>query len=114
MNKASRPHDEAVIEMLRDDPAFADEYLSACTEGLDEPGGREALLMALRQVAEAQGMAAVAERAGMQREGLYRALSPKGNPTLKTLLAVLSGAGLRLAVTRSEDNPHPVQPAHVN
>ena len=65
MNKASRPHDEAVIEMLRDEPAFADEYLSACTEGLDEPGGHEALLMALRQVAEAQGMAAVAERAGM-------------------------------------------------
>lgn len=106
MNKASRPHDEAVIEMLREDPAFADEYLTACTEGIEEPGGREALLMALRQVAEAQGMAAVAERAGMQREGLYRALSPKGNPTLKTLLAVLSGAGLRLAVTRSEGSPH--------
>ena len=107
MSKASRPHDEAVIELLREDPAFADEYLSACTEALDEPGGREALLMALRQVAEAQGMAAVAERAGMQREGLYRALSPKGNPTLKTLLAVLAGAGLRLAVTRSDGTPHP-------
>ena len=106
MSTASRPHDEAVIELLREDPAFADEYLTACTEGIDEPGGREALLMALRQVAEAQGMAAVAERAGMQREGLYRALSPKGNPTLKTLLAVLSGAGLRLAVTRSEGTPH--------
>ena len=63
MSKASRPHDEAVVELLREDPAFADEYLSACTEGLDQPGGREALLMALRQVAEAQGMAAVAERA---------------------------------------------------
>jgi len=107
MSKASRPHDAAVIELLREDPAFADEYLSACTEGIDEPGGREALLMALRQVAEAQGVAAVAERAGLQREGLYRALSPKGNPTLKTLLAVLSGAGLRLAVTRSDDRPHP-------
>ena len=107
MSKASRPHDEAVIELLREDPAFADEYLSACAEGLDNPGGREALLMALRQVAEAQGMAAVAERAGMQREGLYRALSPKGNPTLKTLLAVLAGAGLRLAVTRSDGTPNP-------
>jgi probable addiction module antidote protein len=107
MSKASRPHDEAVVELLREDPAFADEYLTACTEGMDEPGGREALLMALRQVAEAQGMAAVAERAGMQREGLYRALSPKGNPTLKTLLAVLAGAGLRLSVTRNEDTPHP-------
>lgn len=107
MSKASRPHDEAVIEMLREDPAFADEYLAANMEAIDEPGGREALLMALRQVAEAQGMATVAERAGMQREGLYRALSPKGNPTLKTLLAILAGAGLRLAVTRRDASPHP-------
>ncbi len=58
-------------------------------------------MRALRQVAEAQGMATVAERAGLQREGLYRALSPKGNPTLKTLL-ILGGAGLRLAVTRRD------------
>ncbi|MBU1664821.1 MAG: putative addiction module antidote protein [Gammaproteobacteria bacterium] len=99
---ASRPHDDAMVELLRDDAAFADEYLAASLESLDEPGGREALLMALRQVAQAQGMDAVAERAGIQRESLYRALSPKGNPTLKTLLAILNGAGLRLAVTRAE------------
>lgn len=54
MTQASRPHDEAVIEMLRDDPAFADEYLAASLAAVDEPGGREALLAALRQVAEAQ------------------------------------------------------------
>lgn len=107
MSKASRPHDEAVIEMLRDDPAFADEYLAASLEAIDEPGGKEALLAALRQVAEAQGMATVAERAGIQREGLYRALSPKGNPTLKTLLAILGAAGLRLSVTRRNGTPHP-------
>jgi probable addiction module antidote protein len=45
-------------------------------------------------------MAAVAERAGMPRESLYRALSPRGNPTIKTLLAVLGASGLHLAVTR--------------
>lgn len=107
MSKASRPHNEAVIELLREDPAFADEYLAASLEAIDEPGGREALLAALRQVAEAQGMATVAERAGIQREGLYRALSPKGNPTLKTLMAILGAAGLRLSVTRREETPHP-------
>ncbi len=107
MSKASRPHNEAVIELLREDPAFADEYLAASLEAIDEQGGREALLTALRQVAEAQGMATVAERAGIQREGLYRALSPKGNPTLKTLLAILDAAGLRLSVTRREETPHP-------
>ncbi|QLQ24174.1 MAG: putative addiction module antidote protein [Dechloromonas sp.] len=105
MSRTHRPHDETVIELLKEDPALADEYLAASLAAIDEPGGREALLMALRQVAAAQGMAEVAERAGLQRESLYRALSPRGNPTLKTLLAVLSGAGLRLSVEKSDREP---------
>jgi hypothetical protein len=44
MNKASRPHDDAVLELLREAPAFADEYLSAALDEAGEPGGREALL----------------------------------------------------------------------
>lgn len=102
---ASRPHDAAVVELLKADPEFANEYLAAALEEAYEPGGQTALLAALRHVAEAQGMAAVAERAGIPRESLYRALGPKGNPTVKTLLAVLSAAGLHLAVTR-QDSAH--------
>ena len=102
MTHAARPHDEAMVELLREDPAFADEYLAVALEEADEHGGREALLRALRHVAQAQGMEEVAERAGVPRESLYRALSPKGNPTLKTLMAVLNAAGLRLAVARRD------------
>ena len=98
MRKLSRPHNEAVVELLREDPAFADEYLSVALDELNAPGGREALLAALRHIAEAQGMSVVAERAGIPRESLYRALSAKGNPTIKTLLAVINGAGLKLSV----------------
>lgn len=103
--KAARPHDDAMVELLREDPAFADEYLAAALEEAEEPGGRQALLRALRHVAHAQGMQEVAARAGMRRESLSRALSPRGNPTLETLLAVLSAAGLRLAVARREEHP---------
>ena len=99
---ASRTHDAAVVELLRADPGFADEYIATALAEVDEPGGQAALLAALRHVAEAQGMATVAERAGMPRESLYRALSPKGNPTIKTLLAVLGAVGLHLAVTRQD------------
>lgn len=49
----SRPHDETMVELLREDPAFADEYLAACLEDIDQPEGREALLMAVRQAVEA-------------------------------------------------------------
>lgn len=102
MKHASRPHDEAVIELLRDDPQFAEAYLSAALAEVDEPGGREALLSALRQVAEARGMANVASRAGIPRESMYRVLSPKGNPRLETLLAVIAALGLRLDVRSAE------------
>ena len=54
MSRTHRPHDETVIELLKEDPALADEYLAASLAAIDEPGGREALLMALRQVAAAQ------------------------------------------------------------
>ena len=98
--KKSRSHDEAVIDMLKNDPEFANEYLAVALEEADQPGGQQALLTALRHIAEAQGMSAVAERAGMPRESLYRALGPRGNPTIKTLLAVLSASGLHLSVAR--------------
>ena len=101
MNKTQRPFGDAIVKMLRQDPAFADEYLAVAMEEADQPGGREGLLSALRHVAEAQGMAAVAARAGIPRESLYRALSPSGNPTIKTLLAVLDAAGLKLGVHRA-------------
>ena len=97
---ASRPHNAAVVDMLRQDPEFASVYLEAALEESHEPGSQQTLLTALRHVAEAQGMATVAERAGIPRETLYRALSPNGKPTIKTLLAVWGAAGLHLAVTR--------------
>ncbi|EIX9309556.1 TPA: putative addiction module antidote protein [Klebsiella pneumoniae] len=65
---------------------------------IDEEGGQEAFLSALRHVVEARGgMAQIAARAGVSRETLYRTLSPKGNPTLKTLRSVVSATGLQFS-----------------
>ena len=93
-------HDETVVAILKADPSFANEYLAAALEEAELSGGQVALLAALRHIAEAQGMSAVASRAGIPRESLYRALSPRGNPTIKTFLAVVRGAGLHLEVSR--------------
>jgi len=73
--------------------------LKAALAELDDPDNRAAGLLALRDVAEAySGLSMVAAQAGISREALYRSLSPKGNPTLKTLLAVLKSVGMRLSV----------------
>lgn len=94
----SRSHDEAVIEMIHNDPAFAEEYLRAAFEQLDEEGGEAGFLMALRHLVEARGgMAEIAAKAGLSRESLYRALSPKGNPTLHTMRQVVHATGLTFA-----------------
>ena len=61
--KAARPHDDAMVELLREDPAFADEYLAAALEEAEEPGGRQALLRALRHVAHAQAKSSCTRRA---------------------------------------------------
>ena len=91
-------HDREIAE-LRADRELAVEYLKAAMESLDNPDDRAAGLLALRTVAEAYGgLALVAAEAGISRESLYRTLSPKGNPTLKTLLAVLKTVGMRLSV----------------
>lgn len=103
---ASVSHDEWIVSSLRTDPEFAVEYLKQAMAGMSAPDGRGAALLALRQIAEAcGGIAKVAEAAGVQRESLYRALSPKGNPTLNTLLAVLKSVGMRLSV-EPEDKAH--------
>jgi len=96
-------HHEWEVQELRRDREFAVEYLIASMEALDNPEERAGGLLALRAVAEAYGgLGAVAAQAGISRESLYRALSPKGNPTLKTLLAVLKTVGLRLSVVEEK------------
>jgi probable addiction module antidote protein len=93
--KTSISHDEAMIRRIRKDPEFAAEYLKAALEDADEP---RVLLIALRHVAQARGIARIAKAAGIERESLYRALSARGNPRLSTLYAVAKAVGLRLTV----------------
>jgi probable addiction module antidote protein len=95
-DKTSISHDEVMVKKLRERPRFAAEYLKAAIEDTDEP---EMLLIALRHIAEARGgIAKVAKAAGIERESLYRALSPRGNPRLSTLIGVMRAVGLRLTV----------------
>jgi len=44
----------------------------------------------------AKGMAQIASQTGLSREQLYRTFSEKGNPTLKTTLAVMKALGVQL------------------
>ena len=100
---ASVSHHAREIEELRANQKLAVEYLKVAMVSLDDPDDRAVGLLALRSIAEAcGGLGAVAAEAGISREALYRALSAKGNPTLKTILAVLKAVGMRLSVEPGE------------
>ncbi len=92
---ATRSHSEATIASFRRDPPFAAEYLNAVLED----GDHEELLIALRYMAKAfGGVSAVARKAELNATTLYRTLSPKGNPELRSLTTLLRALGMRLAV----------------
>jgi probable addiction module antidote protein len=102
--KAGIPYHDWEVEKLRSDPELAVECLKLALESLDNPDERGGSLLTLRALAEAYGgLGAVAAKAGISRESLYRSLSPKGNPTLKTLVAVLNTMGLSLSVVPQQN-----------
>ena len=97
--KVAASHNKREIQELRADRELAVEFTKCAVESLTDPEDRGASLLMLRAIAEAYGgLGAVAAKAGISRESLYRSLSPKGNPTLKTLVAVLNTMGLSLSV----------------
>lgn len=56
---------------------------------------------ALGIVARAKGMTQIARETGLSREQLYRSFSERGNPTLKTTLAVMNALGIKFTAVTS-------------
>ena len=94
----SLPYEDWLVEQLKV-PAEAAAYLEAVLED----GDQAAIMLALRQVAQAQGgLAKIARMAKLTREATYKMLSKSGNPELRSLSAILKATGLRISVTPIE------------
>ena len=90
------------IEQLSD-PEDAQIYLSVALEDYEKNEDIEAFLLAVRDVAEAQGgISELAERVNLTREGLYKALSENGNPQLNTMGKILHGLGFKFSIEARE------------
>ncbi len=63
-----------------------------------ETGDAAYIASALGVVARAKGMTEIARETGLSREQLYRSFSEEGNPTLKSVLALMDALGVELAV----------------
>ena len=65
----------------------------ALEESTDDP---TAVPRALGVIARSGNMSDLARQVGMSRDGLYKALSDRGNPTWSTVLKVSDALGLKL------------------
>ena len=90
----SRSYQKHLLSALQN-PEEAVEYLNAALED----GEPEVFLLALKDVVDSHGgMSKLAVSTSLNRENLYRMLSTKGNPELKSLRTLLSAMGLQLTV----------------
>lgn len=93
----TRPYDAAAYLKTEQDCAL---YLQAA---IDESDGDAALVVAaLGDIARARGMMHLARETGLTREGLYKALSPEGNPSFATVMKVCKALGLKLHTKPAE------------
>jgi len=69
-------------------------YLQACIE----TGETAVILAALRDIAKAYGMTTLADKTGISRQGLYKALSESGNPSFDMVLKITNALDIPLAV----------------
>ena len=87
----TQPYDAAAYLKTEQDCA---PYLQAA---IDESDGDPAIVIAaLGDIARARGMMQLARETGLTREGLYKALSPEGNPSFATVMKVCKALGLKL------------------
>lgn len=78
-------------------PEDARLYLEACAK--EDPGDGSLIRAALNDIARSGNMTWLARETGMSREGLYKALSKKGNPAFSTVLRIVRALGLQVRFT---------------
>lgn len=82
-----------IAEYLEDDEMIA-EYLNTVLE----EGSAEEIKTALGHVAKAHGMTKIAEKTGLSRPSLYKALAQGSKPQFDTILKVIRAVGGNLQV----------------
>lgn len=75
-----------------------DAEVAAYLEAVFDAGDPDEIRAALNHVARAHGMTDIAQKTGITRAGLYKALAEGGNPSFATVSAVLKALGMKFRV----------------
>jgi probable addiction module antidote protein len=97
----NKKYEDWLLEKLKDHDqavAYLNDALEESLKGDEE--SQQLFLIALRNVAEAQGgVGALAKKAHVGRESLYKTLSGTSNPKWHTLVSLCVAMGLNLRLT---------------
>lgn len=95
-----------MVELVRFDPVEeirdAEDVVAFLADAFDT-GDADYIQHVLGLIARSKGMAEVAEKAGLGRESLYKALKDGASPRFETILRVIHALGLKLALVDSTE-----------
>jgi DNA-binding phage protein len=90
-----KPHDEAMVELYREESDFAIATLNAVLQDCDQAE----LMVVLRQMTKAfSGLQSVTDEAYLNSTQIYRIFSPDVYAGLRSFRAILGATNMRLAV----------------
>ncbi len=92
-----RKFETYLVESLKN-PKEAKAFLDASIRDYEEDHDTEALMLALRYLAEARGgIAVISKKSNLNRQNLYKVLTGKTIPRFDTTLAIIAALGFRFS-----------------
>ena len=101
-----RNYEESLKARLSD-AVYAKAYLAVALEEYEADGNIEAFLLAVRDVADAQGgLSELAAHIQLDHQNLHEVLSENGTLPFSTMGAILHSLGFRFSIELLENRPH--------
>ena len=93
--------DDFMKDKLTKSPEDIMLYLDVALEEFENDGDIDALLLAIKRVAEVKGgITALAQKTNLSRQNLYKIFAPKVNPRFDNIVKILNALGYRFAIKK--------------
>ena len=97
---------EVTEAYFRNHPDEIDDYLTEIFQDYALDNDTGVLLASLRIIARVQGVSDLAEKTGITRQGLQKALSSDGNPRLENIASFMKAMGYCLVPQKLPPSQH--------
>tara|TARA_B100001564_G_scaffold195345_1_gene164189 strand:- start:71 stop:385 length:315 start_codon:yes stop_codon:yes gene_type:complete len=96
MTRAYVTFNDQLVERLKD-PEEAEWFFDQALSEYEGSGNISAFMLCLRYLAEANGgLAALAQKTGLNKQNLYKILTGKTTPKFDTIFTIIHGLGFQI------------------